>query len=123
MIGRQRPPTGSPIGFVSVDLLVDFVFDTQDHTGFTMEWSDGSLSVTSGSVCHPDLTVRGPARVVMYYVCGQLDSHHLFASAQISGDLGALSAFHGLCHHPSVRDYWATRLHLVEEEVLRLSER
>lgn len=95
----------SPVVFESVAFSLNVTFSDQDVM-HSLVWEQGRPRWKPGTAT---LSVAGPRSVVIPYLCGLLDSHHLFRATRVEGDVASLSALHGLTHHHEVELFWASR--------------
>lgn len=106
----------APVVFPSVEFLVDVVFD-DDERRRPLRWAAGRPLWSADEAGCATLTVTGPKGLLLPYLCGQLDSHHLFRGASVKGDVASLSALHGLTHHVDVERFWNARHDVVAAAV------
>jgi hypothetical protein len=100
-------------GFRGVDLRVELI-DPDRRITLGLGWRDGLLLPAEPSTGAHDLTIEGSYALAARYLTGAVWSDALFARARVRGDVFALSALHGLTHHPSVTDRWRLRAERTE---------
>ena len=100
--------------FRDVDLTVQ-VLDPDRRIAAALRWRDGLLIPAEVPGEKYDLTIEGDYGLAVRYLTGAVWSDVLFARARVRGDVFALSALHGLTHHPAVAERWRDRIAYTEQ--------